>query len=94
MVAYSPSGFVEPSHFGHPPSQIAPRSTGLANVDRGRSYSLRPSEIHTLTEVGKFRLIGVDDLAKFIYAGARARMGSDLRSLGRQELVEQRGTNF
>lgn len=62
-------------------------------VDRGRTYSLRPSEIRVLTEVGKFRVIGVDDVAKFIYASDRARMESDLRSLGRQGLVEQRGTS-
>ena len=50
-------------------------------TDRDRSYSLRPSEIHTLREVGKFRVVSVEDLAKFAYAGDRARMESDLRSL-------------
>lgn len=63
-------------------------------VDRGRTYSLRPSEIHTLTEVGKFRVIGVDDLAKFMYTGDRSRMESDLRSLKDQGLIEQRGTSL
>lgn len=55
-------------------------------VDRGRTYSLRPSEIRALMEVGKFRVIGVDDVAKFIYASDRARMESDLRSLGGRDL--------
>ena len=32
--------------------------------NRDKSYSLRPSEIHTLTEVGKFRVVTVEDLAK------------------------------
>src|SRR5208282_671876 len=36
--------------------------TGFHNRDR--SYSLRPSEIHTLTEIGKFRVVSVEDLAK------------------------------
>ena len=58
-----------------------------------RSYLLRPSEIHTLTEIGKFRVIAVDDLAKFIYAGDRSRMESDLRSLKDQGLIGQRGTS-
>ena len=30
--------------------------------DRDRCYSLRPSEIHTLTEVGKFRVVALEDL--------------------------------
>lgn len=62
-------------------------------VDRDRTYSLRPSEIHTLTDVGKFRVVGVEDLAKFNYAGDRSRMESDLRNLKEQGLVVQRGTS-
>jgi DNA-binding MarR family transcriptional regulator len=61
--------------------------------DREQTYALRPSEIHTLTEVGKFRVAGVDDLATFAYNGDRERMQSDLRSLSRQGLIEQRGTS-
>lgn len=61
--------------------------------DRGRTYSLRPSEIHTLTEVGKFRVVGVEDLAPLGYNGDRERMQSDVRNLARQGLVEQRGTS-
>lgn len=62
-------------------------------TDRDKSYSLRPSEIYTLTEVGKFRVVGVEDLANFAYAGDRQRFDSDLRSLSRQGLVELRGTS-
>ena len=61
--------------------------------DRDRSYSLRPSEIHTLTEVGKFRVVAVQDIAKRAYAGDRSRMDSDLRNLIQQRLVERRGTS-
>jgi DNA-binding MarR family transcriptional regulator len=61
--------------------------------DRDRSYSLRPSEIHTLTEVGKFRVVAVEDIAKRAYAGDRSRMDSDLRSLIHQRLVERRETS-
>jgi hypothetical protein len=61
-------------------------------TDRARTYALRPSEIHTLTEVGKFRVVGVEDLATFAYNGDRERMQSDLRSVSRQGLVEQRVT--
>src|ERR1700691_3510964 len=34
---------------------------------RDRAYSLRDSEIHSLREMGKFRVISVSDLAKFAY---------------------------
>ncbi len=61
--------------------------------DRDRSYSLRPSEIHTLTEVGKFRVVAVEDLAKQAYAGDRSRLDSDLRNLIRQRLVARRDTS-
>jgi len=62
-------------------------------LDRDRSYSLRPSEIHTLTEVGKFRVVAVEDLAKHAYAGDRSRLDSDLRNLIRQRLVARRDTS-
>ncbi len=62
-------------------------------AERKRTYVLRPSEIRTLTEVGKFRVVGVDDLATLAYNGDRERMQSDLRNLVRQGLVEHRGTS-
>jgi hypothetical protein len=61
--------------------------------NRNRSYSLRPSEIYTLTEVGKFRVVAVEDLAKHAYAGDRSRLDSDLRNLIRQRLVARRDTS-
>src|SRR5271165_1757263 len=62
-------------------------------LDRDRSYSLRPSEIHTLTEVGKFRVVAIEDIAKHAYAGDRSRLDSDLRNLIHQRLVERRDTS-
>jgi hypothetical protein len=61
--------------------------------NRDRSYSLRPSEIHTLTEVGKFRVVPVEDLAKHAYAGDCSRLDSDLRNLIHQRLVARRDTS-
>jgi hypothetical protein len=61
-------------------------------TDRERTHALRPSEIHTLTEVGKFRVVGAEDLATLAYNGDRERVHSDLRNLTRQGLIEQRGT--
>src|SRR6266446_2316202 len=57
---------------------------------RDREYWLRESEVRTLTELGKFRVVPEDDLARFAYQGNRTQMESDIRSLSRQGLVEQR----
>lgn len=57
---------------------------------RDREYSLRDSELRTLTDVGKFRVVPTDDLARFGYQGDQARMEADLRNLKRHGLVEQR----
>jgi hypothetical protein len=54
---------------------------------RDRTYLLRNSEMHSLTEIGKFRVIAVSDLAKFAYGGDRERMDKDIRRLARQSLV-------
>jgi hypothetical protein len=61
--------------------------------DRDRTYSLRPSEIHTLTDVGRFRVLAVEDLANLGYPGDRPAMDSDLRNLVRQGLLQRRGTS-
>jgi hypothetical protein len=61
--------------------------------ERERTYSLRNSEIHTLIEAGKFRVVDTDDLAKFAYAGNRERMESDIRNLAREGLAEERRTS-
>ncbi len=38
---------------------------------RNREYSLRESEVKTLIDVGKFRVIPADDLARLGYRGTR-----------------------
>jgi hypothetical protein len=54
---------------------------------RDRAYLLRDSEIHSLQEIGKFRVISASDLAKFAYDGNHERMNSDIRHLARQSLI-------
>jgi hypothetical protein len=56
-------------------------------VDRDKTYSLRDSEIHTLSEVGKFRVVATKDLAQFAYNGDGPRMENDIENLARQGLV-------
>jgi hypothetical protein len=57
-------------------------------TDRNKSYSLRDSEIHSLAEVGKFRVVAKKDLAEFAYNGDRDRMENDVENLVRQGLAK------
>jgi len=55
-----------------------------------REYSLRDSEVRTLADVGRFRVVPTEDLARFGYQGDQARMEADIRNLRKHGLVEQR----
>lgn len=57
---------------------------------RDREYSLRDSEVRTLADVGKFRVVPNEDLARFGYQGDQARMEADIRNLRKHGLLEQR----
>src|SRR5260370_646480 len=59
-------------------------------VDRNKTYSLRDSEIHTLMELGTFRVVAEPDLAELGYAKDRSRMEHDIENLQKQGLVQQR----
>jgi hypothetical protein len=54
---------------------------------RDRAYLIGDSEMHSLKEIGKFRVIGVSDLARHAYGGNREQMDKDIRHLARQSLV-------
>lgn len=58
-----------------------------AFYDRGRGYRLRASEIRTLTDLGKFRVVGAEDLAAHFYPGRDDEMREELRNLLRQGLI-------
>ena len=57
---------------------------------RGRTYTLRSSEIGTLTELGKFRAVSSEDLEEFRYHGDEDRMRPDVANLIRQGLVAEK----
>jgi hypothetical protein len=57
---------------------------------RNRAYLLRDSELHSIKEIGKFRVIAVSDLAKYAYGGNRKRMDKDIRRLARHSLVSDK----
>jgi hypothetical protein len=70
--------------------QLVLARTGRTNyVDRNRTYQLRDSELHALTEVGMFRVVAVHDLVQFAYNSDSSRMQNDLANLSRQGLVKQ-----
>ena len=68
---------------------VLARTSRTNYLDRNRTYQLRDSELHALTEVGKFRVLATSDLAEFAYNGDSSRMQSDLANLSRQGLVKQ-----
>jgi hypothetical protein len=68
---------------------VLARTSRTNYVDRNRTYQLRDSELHTLTEVGKFRVVAVHDLAQFAYNADSSRMQNELANLSRQGLVKQ-----
>ena len=57
---------------------------------RGRTYRLRNSEIATMVELGKFRVVAREDLAEFAYKGDNDRMRPDVETLFRQGLAEMK----
>lgn len=63
---------------------------GRALVSRqGSSYHLAESEIRTIIELGKFRVISRHDLAQHGYGGRREQADGDLENLIRQRLVRR-----
>ena len=57
---------------------------------RHRQYLLRGSELNSLIDVGRFRVLPTADLAKYGYAGNRGRMEKHIRSLTGQGLLSDR----
>jgi hypothetical protein len=55
---------------------------------RGSVYRLRQTEVDSLRDIGRFRVVGEQDLQRFGYAGNSVRMREDIRSLREQGLIE------
>jgi hypothetical protein len=58
--------------------------------DRNRVWQLSAAERRTLFEIGRFRTVALEDLARHLYGGRAGRLRDDLRSLSAQGLVAQR----
>jgi hypothetical protein len=72
------------------PKDVPSRDSRAVLCDRYRGYDLRESEIQTLTDLGKFRVINAEDLARYGYGGEKRRMECETQSLVRQGLAEER----
>ena len=70
--------------------EVPPRDARAVLYDRYRGYDLRESEIQTLTDLGKFRVINAEDLERYGYGGDKGRMEHETESLVRQGLVEEK----
>jgi hypothetical protein len=85
-----------PQSLAHEPDRTASRSVELRTVYelRGRTYRLRNSEVATMVELGKFRVVAGKDLAEFVYDGEKDRMRPDLENLFRQGLIEMKSIPY
>ncbi len=70
------------------------RTNGTGAASRAREpigrYRVSPSEEFTMTEIGRFRTVAVQDLTQFRYGGNAAQSRQDLRNLAVQGLIEKR----
>jgi hypothetical protein len=78
-----------------PPLEQQPRQIHFtrgraALYDRDRGYRLRESEIRTIIELGKFRVIALEDLAQHVYRGDREELEDDRQDLIRKGLLRER----
>ncbi|MGH9739081.1 MAG: hypothetical protein ACRD4X_10915 [Candidatus Acidiferrales bacterium] len=51
---------------------------------------MRRYEEHALADLGRFRVVAIEDLAKYLYEGHRVELDRDLRSLARQGLIQHK----
>jgi hypothetical protein len=77
----------QPSEDRHP--EIPFRDGRVVLYDRDRGYDLSESEIRSIVELGKFRVVASCDLADHNYNGKQETAGRDVQSLVRQGLVRQ-----
>jgi len=84
----------KPLEIANPPRvERRPRRDCDPRNDVGIGIHLRPQEIKALSEVGRFRVVAVRDLAEIVYGGDRSALERDLRFLEEKGIVSQRSVN-
>jgi hypothetical protein len=71
------------------PPEIHFRDGRAVLYDRDRGYSLNESEIRTIIELGKFRVVATYDLSEYAYNGEREMADCDVQNLVRQGLARK-----
>jgi hypothetical protein len=79
-----------PDHREPEKTHDAPTGAERAYYVRDRAYLLRDSEIHSMKEIGKFRVIAAADLAGYTYGGDGKRMEKEIKHLEREHLVSEK----
>src|SRR5262249_38378885 len=64
-----------------PDSQERSPRRDARKVERDSGYRLRPREIRAMTDIGTFRTLDAQDLARFVYGGDARAMNYDLGEL-------------
>ncbi|MGB9068872.1 MAG: hypothetical protein WCC21_09895 [Candidatus Acidiferrales bacterium] len=64
-------------------------SSDPRKISRDRRYKLSDSEVRTLAELGRFRVVAADDLVLYVYGGRTDEASAELRDLVRKHLVRR-----
>ena len=84
----------KPAEIADPPRvERRPRRDRDPRNDVGIGVHLRPQEIKALSEVGRFRVVAVRDLAGTVYGGDRSALERDLDYLEKKGIVTLRSVN-
>lgn len=76
-----------------PSAERRPRRDRDPRNDVGIGVHLRPQEVKTLSEVARFRVVAVRDLAQTLYGGDRSALERDLGYLEKKGIVSLRSVN-
>src|SRR5690242_19446317 len=75
-----------------PPRDVAPRQAPSRErqllAGRDYAYHVSRAELEAMSDIGRFRTIAVEDLARQRYNGNTGQMRQDLRSLADQGLIQ------
>jgi DNA-binding transcriptional ArsR family regulator len=84
----------KPVEIADPPRvERRPRRDHDPRNDVGIGVHLRPQEIKALSELGRFRVVAVRDLAETVYGGDRSALERDLDYLEKKGIVTLRSVN-
>jgi DNA-binding transcriptional ArsR family regulator len=84
----------KPVEIADPPRvERRPRRDHDPGNDVGIGVHLRPQEIKALSELGRFRVVAVRDLAETVYGGDRSALERDLDYLEKKGIVTLRSVN-